>query len=237
MSIFLVLAFLFYIGSLSGWVLELFWRRFFSKNNPSRKWINPGFLVGPYLPLYGFSLCTLFLLSFIKVPFVESPVLQKIILFCFMALCVTIIEFIAGLIFINGMKIKLWDYSNCPGNIMGIVCPQYSIYWFILCALYYFIIHPQIIDSLYWLADHISFSFFIGFFYGVFVIDLSYSLHLLTKIRKFAKENQVVLRIEHFKTHVCTHNDQLKNKIHFFLSFKSDSHSLSEVLKSYIEKK
>ncbi|MGN0035225.1 MAG: hypothetical protein ACI364_05820 [Coriobacteriales bacterium] len=35
--------------------MELFFRRFISSNNPQRKWINPGFLAGPYLPLYGFK--------------------------------------------------------------------------------------------------------------------------------------------------------------------------------------
>lgn len=50
MNTFLKLAFLFYIGSSLGWVLELFFRRFISGNNPERKWINPGFMVGPYGP-------------------------------------------------------------------------------------------------------------------------------------------------------------------------------------------
>jgi len=34
-----------------GWVLELLFRRFFSGTNPEHRWINPGFCVGPYLPL------------------------------------------------------------------------------------------------------------------------------------------------------------------------------------------
>ena len=70
MSLFLVLTFLFFVGSVAGWVLELFYRRFFSRNNPERKWINPGFLTGPYLPLYGFSLVILFSLSHINVTFI-----------------------------------------------------------------------------------------------------------------------------------------------------------------------
>jgi len=40
MNILLVLAFLFFTGSTLGWILEVFWRRFFSKNNPEKKWIN-----------------------------------------------------------------------------------------------------------------------------------------------------------------------------------------------------
>ena len=45
MNIWLVLAFLFFIGSMIGWVAELLFRRFISSANPERKWINPGFCV------------------------------------------------------------------------------------------------------------------------------------------------------------------------------------------------
>ena len=45
MGIFPRLAYLFFLGSTYGWVLELFFRRFFSKANPEHKWINPGFCV------------------------------------------------------------------------------------------------------------------------------------------------------------------------------------------------
>ena len=63
MNFFLTLAYLFFIGSVSGWVLELFFRKFFSASNPEHKWINPGFCTGPYLPIYGFGLCALYLLA------------------------------------------------------------------------------------------------------------------------------------------------------------------------------
>ena len=55
----LVFAFLFLIGSLLGWGIEVVFRCFFSANNPERKWINPGFCMGPYLPLFGVGLCVL----------------------------------------------------------------------------------------------------------------------------------------------------------------------------------
>ena len=63
MSILLKLCFLFFVGSVSGWVAELLFRRFFSSANPERKWINPGFCIGPYLPLYGVGLCLLYLIA------------------------------------------------------------------------------------------------------------------------------------------------------------------------------
>ncbi len=35
------LVYLFGMGSIVGWFIELFYRRFRSKQNPERKWINP----------------------------------------------------------------------------------------------------------------------------------------------------------------------------------------------------
>ncbi|MBO4905003.1 MAG: putative ABC transporter permease, partial [Lachnospiraceae bacterium] len=112
---FLSLAFLFMFGSMIGWVIELFFRRFISNKNPERKWINPGFLVGPCLPLYGFGLMVLFVMPII--PYLGRDysegmsVLQVILTILAMGVMMTLIEYIAGLIFIKGMKIKLWDYS------------------------------------------------------------------------------------------------------------------------------
>ena len=63
MNFILTLAYLFFVGSISGWVLELFFRKWFSSSNPEHKWINPGFCTGPYLPIYGFGLCALYLLA------------------------------------------------------------------------------------------------------------------------------------------------------------------------------
>ena len=235
LSTLLVLAFLFYIGSLLGWFIEVIFRRFFSANNPDRKWINPGFLIGPYIPLYGFSLMTLFVFSWIPVGFIHNELLQKLVLFVLMALAVTAMEYLAGIIFIKGMNIKLWDYSNEWGNIRGIICPKFSFYWMVLSAIYYFIIHPRVIESLYWLAGHLTFSFFIGFFYGVFFIDFTYSLQVLVKIRRFARENQIELRIEEFKEFLIRKNETLKLRASFMIPIKPTHHDLADDIVEYID--
>lgn len=132
MDEFLKLFFLFFIGCTFGWMLEVIYRRY-AKSNTDRKWINPGFLVGPYLPIYGFGLCTLYLLAKLeKYNLIVNPILNKTVLFIVMAICMTLIEYIAGVIFIQGMKVKLWDYSNEKFNFQGIICLKFSIYWAIL---------------------------------------------------------------------------------------------------------
>lgn len=236
MNFFLKLAFLFCIGSLLGWCIEVLFRRFFS----AKKWINPGFLVGPYLPLYGFSLCTLYLLAMLEefIP-ISFPVLRKLVLFAVMALCVTAIEYVTGLIFIKRLKIKLWDYSDCWGNVDGVICPLFTFFWALLSAAYYFLIHPHILGALEWLAQNLAFSFFIGVFYGVFAIDLVHSTRFLAVIRRFADDKKIVVRYEELKEHISEklRQDRVRGRAKlkdFFAVYSVPP--LGEHLKSYYEK-
>lgn len=227
---FIKLSFLFAIGSICGWVIEVFYRRFFSTGH----WVNPGYLSGPYLPLYGFSLVILYLLAGLEsyIP-IEQAWLRKALLFLLMAFAITALEFVAGMIFIHGMKVQLWDYSNHWGNIKGVICPKYSFFWIILSALYYFLIHPHILSALEWLSNNLAFSFGIGFFYGIFVIDLVYSTQLMARIRQFAKESQIVVRIEELRESIRTSKDrtQEKKRYQFFFPFRSIN--LKESLEKY----
>ncbi len=230
MNMFLTLAYLFYIGSSVGWLLELFFRRFISKANPQRKWINPGFCVGPYVPLYGLGLCILYLLASMGDAYGVSTAGSRILLFGAMALCMTGIEYIAGILCLKVMKVRLWDYSGDWGNVQGIICPLFSVIWAAASAGYYFCVHPHILDALRWLADNLAFSFVIGFFFGVFTIDVAYSARLITRMKRFAEENGVIVRYEHLKSHIRSAQDELKEKAHFLFPFSS-SRSLAEHLR------
>ena len=133
MNLFLVLAFLFFVGSVSGWVLELIFRRFFSDANPERKWINPGFCTGPYLPLYGCGLCILFLIASLEqYHLFPSLFWNKAILFLFAAAAMTAIEYLAGILCLKIAKVRLWDYSDEWKNVDGIICPKFSLFWALL---------------------------------------------------------------------------------------------------------
>lgn len=45
---------------------------------------------------------------------------------------ITLAEFIFGLIVNVAFKLKVWDYSSLPFNIMGQVCPLFTGAWFML---------------------------------------------------------------------------------------------------------
>ena len=234
MSFFLTLAFLFFIGSVSGWVLELFYRRFISSANPERKWINPGFCTGPYLPLYGSGLCILYLIAQLEnLHPIANPLWNKVALFTLMAVSMTAIEYIAGFASLKFSKVRLWDYTNEWGNIQGIICPKFSFFWAVLGALYYFFIHPYILGALEWLSQNLAFSFVIGMFFGVFIVDATNSAQLVGKMKKFAEENQVVIRYEATKAQIRAFHEHKRQKYHFFRPFLSDE-PLSSHLKAMI---
>ena len=168
----LILSFLFFIGSMFGWVLELLFRRIVHG-----KWINPGFLTGPALPLYGTGLCFLYILSNIPLTSIENPILQNIARILLMTVVMTAIEYIAGLLFIKGMNIKLWDYSKRWGNIDGIICPLFSVIWGAVGALYSFLLHPWLEKLVRIITGSASYTYFLGIYMGVWLVDICYSFH------------------------------------------------------------
>lgn len=225
MSVVLILAFLFCVGSLLGWVIELLYRNIYISIKSDKKdgWINPGFCMGPYLPLYGFGLCILYLLATAEM---QSPLnntaVGKIVFFILMAICMTVIEYIAGIILLKFYNVKLWDYSDNWANIHGIVCPKYSVFWTLLGAVYYFLVHSHILNALSWLSSNLAFSFFIGIFFGVFIIDVVNSLQLIDKLKKFTSENQIIVQYENLKRDIKNYHKQTKQKYHFFRPFLTD---------------
>ena len=220
MSLLLTLAFLFFIGSVLGWVLELLFRNL--TQHPD-KLVNPGFCAGPYLPIYGFGLCALYLLASLeKFSLIHNPFWNKMLLFFAMAVGMTLIEYVAGVFCLKFLKVRLWDYSGLWGNVQGIICPLFSFFWAVLGAMYYFLIHPYILEGLDWLSNNLAFSFFIGMFYGVFSIDVIHSAQLVVKLKKYAEDNDVIVRYEALKAHIRQRREERALKYHFFRPFRTE---------------
>ena len=196
---------LFVIGSLLGWVIELFFRRFVSQ----KKWVNPGFLTGPYLPIYGCGVVVLYAISNIPLP-IENEFVDVLLRILFIGVGMTVIEFFAGLIFIKGLKVKLWDYSDRKGNIMGIICPTFSLIWLAVGSLYYFLLNPLLVYGISWISENLIYTYFIGAVIGMMIVDFSYSVHLASKLKEF-KESQN-LRFEEFKKMLKERLKKITNK-------------------------
>lgn len=251
--IFLVLLFMFLVGCMLGYGLEVLFRRFFS----AKRWVNPGFMKGPWLPLYGFGLVLMFVLSGLFYDFLPKsialynpngdlfgkgiaygPQVGDLIPICTIGIGMTLLEFLAGLIFVKGFKVRLWDYSNMKGNVMGIVCPLFSIIWFAIAVLYYYAINPYVYtatkeayafmfgDSVGGKAANFLFIFFLGVAFGIMLIDFVTSANLFSKIAKSTKESAIAVRYEHLKEEQKKAKEELKTKFY---------DSLPEVIKTKVE--
>ena len=56
----------------------------------------------------------------------EMPLLWQIIIG---TAIVTAAEFAAGCVLNLWLGLGIWDYSNLPGNILGQICPQFTLAW------------------------------------------------------------------------------------------------------------
>jgi len=214
---------LFMFGTITGWIIEVFWRKFAGK---ARRWINPGFLNGPWLPLYGFGTVVLYLICTLN--------LEIYYLIPLFLMVLTILEYIAGVIFIKYFKIQLWDYTKNRGNIQGIICPFYSLLWGILGSMFYFFIFPILQRNILILVNNLELSFFVGIYAGIFTMDLWSSFNLASRIKKFVTDSEEKWSVDYEKLKLELRDritTGLKNRTHFLLPFHGEhGHGLRERL-------
>ena len=107
---FMYYVWLFFLTAVFGWLWEglLYLLK-------DEMYVNRGFLMGPWLPIYGMGAVMLEILFH---RWRDRPFL---IFFLSMLLC-TILEYAAGWYLETTWGIKWWDYSNAPLNLHGRVC-------------------------------------------------------------------------------------------------------------------
>ncbi|MCK4996837.1 putative ABC transporter permease [Candidatus Pacearchaeota archaeon] len=164
---------LFLIGSIIGWILEFLYLNLIEKRN-----VNPGFLKGPYLPIYGFTILFLYFISVLSI-----NIIYKIFLFIIFP---TLIELITGVVFEKYFKIKIWDYHRKFWNYRGIICLQASFYWAILSIFYLFVLHNFVDGYLTIILSSTNYIFFYGAIAGIFLLDEFYALNMAFKIKQIA---------------------------------------------------
>ncbi|WP_020614401.1 putative ABC transporter permease [Sediminispirochaeta bajacaliforniensis] len=215
MELIIKMTFLFMCGTIFGWCIELLWRRYFGL---AKRWINPGFLNGPWLPLYGFGTIVLYFLSSLKITIV--------CLIPIFIVSLTALEFFTGLFFINFFKIRLWDYRQNKLNIMGLVCPFYTLLWTLIGVAFYYLIYPMLKENLISLLFRYDLVFFVGIFFGVFNVDVVVSFNLANRIKMSVIDSGQKWHVEYekFKIELRDRFEQgIKNRTHFLLPFNGES--------------
>lgn len=206
--------FIFEFCSTAGWILELFYRSISAK-----KIKNPGFLSGCCLPIYGIGGLALYLICSTANTIVKTIHLKLLLIFIIGCIVMTLIELIGGLISLNRFHLRLWDYSNEKFNYKGVVCLKFSLYWGIICLFFYGLIFPNLNNFAKNIFNGYFYILFIGFYFGVFSMDLSSSLNLAKSIRSYTKEIKEIINFEKLKNsameYVDKHTDKNPKRIYF----------------------
>lgn len=168
---------LFMTYSILGWILEVS-----CKLVEKKKFINRGFLIGPYCPIYGWGalMMTLLLKKYLNDIFT---------LFIMNILICSILEYFTSYFLEVIFKARWWDYSNKIFNINGRICLETMIPFGLFGLLVMYVINPIIFNILNMIP--ISIIYFISIvLFLLLLIDTITSYSIITKIKNINKKTQ-----------------------------------------------
>lgn len=172
----------FFIYAFIGWVVEVSYHAV-----TKGKFINRGFLAGPYCPIYGFgAIAVIYFLT-------DIAEKNKLVLFLGSIFIASLIEFIAGFMLEKIFHERWWDYSDRKLNIGGYICLEFSVIWGMFCFLLFEAVHP-IIERLVGLVPE-TFIKYIGIsLVIIMILDLVASINTLVGLNKEFKAIDKVSR-------------------------------------------
>ena len=188
----------FTLYSFFGWIVEAIFRSF-----KQRRFVNPGFLFGPFVPIYGFgSVGAILLHSQLS----DSNFLLQTLTY---GVSISGMEYMTGVIIEGVLGVTLWDYSDNKLNLGGKICLKYSFLWTAMVLLLVFIIHPFADESLISLLDGTTRSILAVTLGIYFLIDFTASV---TDIATFKR------RVLYFRNQfLFADNKKIQN---IFVSFR-----------------
>lgn len=165
---------LFLIYSFCGWALEVI-----GKLIEKRRFINRGFLIGPYCPIYGFgALAITFLL--------KKYVSDGITLFIMAILICGILEYLTSYFMEKIFHARWWDYSQKQFNINGRVCLDTLITFGLLGVFIMYVSNPFFLKIL----NSLPFTLLVvlsSFLFVVFIVDNVLSFNIISTVRTTTK--------------------------------------------------
>ncbi len=131
----------FFVYSFIGWIVEVIYQAY-----KHRRFINRGFLNGPFLPIYGISAIFLHLnMAWLIPDFSTNSVWHIGILFVFVTILSTFAELVGGVLLYHLFEARWWDYSHLKFNYKGFISLQFSIMWGVMGTLLFGFFHNPLV--------------------------------------------------------------------------------------------
>lgn len=161
---------LFMIYSVAGWIMEVTCKSFEAK-----KFINRGFMIGPYCPIYGWG--AIFITILLK-----RYISDWIVLFFMSMITCGILEYLTSYVMEKLFHARWWDYSRRKYNINGRICLETLVPFGLLGLTIMYITNPIILNGLHNIPDNILNVIAIVLFV-IFTIDGIVSLKVVSNVR------------------------------------------------------
>ena len=163
--------FIFFTYAILGWCLEVAFHALVTG-----KFINRGFLNGPWCPVYGFGAsavlaCLLPLRGSVPLLFLGS------------LLVTSALEWLTGFVLEQLFHKRWWDYSDEPFNLNGYICLRFSLAWGLACLLVVDFIHPTVL----WLIARLPHALgvvLLGVLLAAILLDLTATVRTIAKLNR-----------------------------------------------------
>ncbi|EYE87664.1 hypothetical protein Q428_12170 [Fervidicella metallireducens AeB] len=200
------LFFYFVIYAFMGWCLETVYATL-----KKGKFVNRGFLNGPFCPIYGFGVLTLIIFLY---PLRNNTV----ILFLGSVILTSILEYITGFLLEKFFHATWWDYSENKFNIKGRVCLRFSIYWGIFSVIVLKIIHPYVNNLVLLIPEKLGviLSFIlISYFIADIVITVTSIIQLNALLKQLHEiSDEIKSKVEILKENTIERTEVIEARIH-----------------------
>ena len=166
---------LFFIYSLAGWLIEMI-----PATIREKKFVDRGFLVGPYCPIYG---CGVILITLLLQKYADDVVVT---FFLSVIICGTL-EYLTSYIMEKIFKARWWDYSNNKFNINGRICLETLVPFGIGGVLVLFVFNP-FLEKIINLIPDLALNIVTGVLCVLFLIDCIVSFKIILNLKEMTKE-------------------------------------------------
>jgi uncharacterized membrane protein len=205
----LKILFLFMVYSLIGWIWETPYVSFQEK-----KYVNRGFLKGPYIPIYGYA-CLTIILSMGVFDSINNSVFLIVIQILFISIISAVWEYFTSLGLEIAFKTRWWDYSNRKFNLHGRVALDYTLLFGVGGYLLWRFVNP-IFESLYSKLEPNYLLIFLLSFYSIYIIDNIYTFKDLLRLRV------IIIKLHSLKVSFAGKYDYIFEKAYNSLIDKDD---------------
>ena len=206
---------LFFIYSFAGWLMESV-----GDSIRKKKFVNRGFLIGPYCPIYG---CGVLLITILLQKYNDD-----ILATFFLALLICgNLEYFTSYIMEKIFKARWWDYSTRKFNINGRICLETLIPFGIAGCLIIYIINPFLLKYIAMVPDIVMYII-IGFLLVIYIVDMSVSFKIILNLKEMSKEfkdntieisekvRKIITRKSHLHRRLINAFPNIKDSLHFY---------------------